>query len=319
MKMDDILQDAKSVGISGHIRPDGDCIGSCLTLYNYLTKYYPEIRTDLYLEEADKKFSFLKNFDSIRFSSGGGIKYDLFITTDVSDVERLGRNKVYFDNAKRTFCIDHHISNLGFADGNYILPEASSACEVIYDLLDPEKINKDIAEPLYLGMAHDSGLFRYPSTTQKTMRIAGEMIAHGIDFANMIDRTFYEKSYTQNQITGRILMESILFMDGRCIVGYATHDMMKFYGVTQGELGAVIDSLRNTAGTECAIFMYQVDELQYKVSLRSKNIVNVSKIAEKFGGGGHVRAAGVTMSGTIHDIINNISLEIEKQLDEQRS
>lgn len=314
MKLIDILQGVKTVGISGHIRPDGDCIGSCLAIYNYIDKCFPDIHLDLYLEKLDEKFSFIKNADKIHYEADREIIYDLFFAMDCADAERLGDNKICFDNAKKTFCIDHHISNKGFADENYIISDASSASEVLYDLLDSEKIDKDIAEPLYLGIAHDSGMFRYPSTSKKTMDIAGEMISKGIDFSNIIDKTFYAKTYNQNRITGRILMESVLFMDNRCIVGRATKEMMDFYGVTKNDLGAVIDSLRNTHGVECAIFMYQIEEMEYKVSMRSKNIVDVSKIAMKFNGGGHVRAAGFNMSGTVYDIINNISPEIEEQL-----
>ena len=316
MKLSDILQNAKTIGISGHIRPDGDCIGSCLALYNYINKNFRVQHIDLYLEEISEKFSFLENSDKIRHSADKEVTYDLFFAMDCSDKERLGKFAFCFDNAERTFCIDHHVSNKGFADDNYILPDASSACEVLYDLLDSEKIDKSIAEAVYLGIAHDSGMFRYSSTTSKTMKIAGEMMEKGIDFSNIIDKTFYDKTYAQNQIMGRIVMESIIFMDGKCIVGWATKEMMDFYGVTQKDLDAVINALRNTEGTECAMFLYQTGELEYKVSMRSKNLIDVSRIAVKFDGGGHVRAAGFNMSGTVYDIINNVSKEIEEQFKE---
>ena len=105
-----------------------------------------------------------------------GTKFDLFISLDTASLDRLGLNLPFYENAKRTACIDHHASNDGYADYNYILPNASSACEVLYDLLDEDLIDKSIAEPMYMGIAHDSGVFRFQSTTPKTMRIAANMI-----------------------------------------------------------------------------------------------------------------------------------------------
>jgi len=136
----------------------------------------------------------------------------------------------------------------------------------------------------------------------------------GIDYVGIIDQSFYEKTYLQNQISGRTLLESILILDKRCIFSYVNRKTMNFYGVDKKDLDGIIDQLRQTKGVEVAIFLYEIDTQRYKVSLRSKNKVDVSKIASLFGGGGHVRAAGCTMDGTVHDIINNISLHVEKAL-----
>lgn len=313
MKLPEIIADARTVAIAGHVRPDGDCVGSALAIYNYIKKSMPDVKADIFLTEKDPKFSLLAGFDEIIADPAPDVEYDLFISLDVSAVERLGKNLSCFKKAKRTFCIDHHVSNVGFADGNYIIASASSACEVLYDLLDPELIDETIAAPLYMGMAHDSGMFRFSSTSSNTMRIAGEMMDKGIDFSRIIEETYFDNTYAQNQITGRILMESIIFMDGKCIAGRADRKMMNFYRVDTSDMGGVIDSLRNTRGIECAIFMYQLKDLEYKVSLRSKSTIDVNKIALKFGGGGHKRAAGFEAEGTFYDILNNISEEIEKQ------
>ena len=118
----------------------------------------------------------------------------------------------------------------------------------------------------------------------------------------------------QNQILGRALLESILFMDGRCIVSAIDRKTMDFYNAKPGDLEGIVSQLRVTKGVECAIFMYQTGLQEYKVSLRSNGRVDVAKIASYFGGGGHVRAAGCTLQGTYYDCINNLSLHIEKQL-----
>lgn len=310
----ELIGDAKTIGIAGHIRPDGDCIGSCMTLYNYIEKNFPDIQVKVYLEKIKDKFLFIKNSEKIDSNGYDGTEYDLFFSLDCADLERLGLNKEFFEHAKRTACIDHHISNGGYADYNYILPNASSACEVLYDLLDVSLFDKSIAEPMYTGIAHDSGVFRFQSITSKTMNVAGKMLDFGINANKILEETYYKKTYAQSQVAGRLQLESVRFMDNRCIFAYATTKLMDFYGVTTKDLDSVVAQLRNIEGIEVAIFMYQIGEMKYKVSMRSQDLVDVSVIASYFGGGGHVRAAGFDTVGDVHDIINNISEQIEKQM-----
>lgn len=157
-------------------------------------------------------------------------------------------------------------------------------------------------------------MFQYSNTSPETLEIAAKLIAYGFDFSQLIDSTFYEKTHVQNQILGRALLESIVFMDGKCIVSMIDKKTMAFYNATSHDLDGIVSQLRSTKGVECAIFMYQTDVLEYKVSLRSNGVVDVAKVASFFGGGGHVKAAGVTMQGTFHDIVNNLSAQIAKQL-----
>lgn len=127
-------------------------------------------------------------------------------------------------------------------------------------------------------------------------------------------RRFLKRSYVQNQVLGRALLESVRFMDGRCIFSSIDLKTMEFYKVVPKDLDGIVSQLRITKGVECAIFLYQTKTLEYKVSLRSNGKVDVAAIASYFGGGGHVRAAGCTMQGTVHDCVNNLSEQIEKQL-----
>ena len=139
----------------------------------------------------------------------------------------------------------------------------------------------------------------------------------GIDFSGIVDRTFYQKSYLQQQILGRALLESMMLFDGRCIVSVLRNKEMEFYGVESADLDGIVSVLRNTKGVEVAIFMHECALQEYKVSMRSNSFVDVSKIATYLGGGGHVRAAGCTMQGSMHDVVNNLTLQIEKQFMEQ--
>ena len=312
MVLSDILKDVKSVGITGHIRPDGDCTGSVLALYNYIVENMPETDVDLYLEQPDSEFYYLKNIDKIK-NTPEDKKYDVFFVLDCSSLDRIEPFISCFNNASKTVCIDHHVSNTGFTDLSKIEPQASSACEVLYGTMDADKISRNVAECIYTGIIHDTGVFKYSCTSKKTMEIAGEMMEKGIDYSDIIDNTFYKKTYVQNQILGRALLESVLFYDGKCIFTTVTMDEMEFYGVTGRELGGIVEQLRLTDGVEVAIFLYQTGEEEYQVSLRSKKKIDVAAIATQFGGGGHVRAAGYTAKGSVYQIINSIGELIEKQ------
>ena len=310
--LDEILQGVKTVGITGHIRPDGDCTGSVLALYNYIVENMPETDVDLYLEQPGSEFYYLKNIDKIK-NTPEDKKYDVFFVLDCSSLDRIEPFISCFNNASKTVCIDHHVSNTGFTDLSKIEPQASSACEVLYGTMDADKISRNVAECIYTGIIHDTGVFKYSCTSKKTMEIAGEMMEKGIDYSDIIDNTFYKKTYVQNQILGRALLESVLFYDGKCIFTTVTMDEMEFYGVTGRELGGIVEQLRLTDGVEVAIFLYQTGEEEYKVSLRSKKKIDVAAIATQFGGGGHVRAAGYTAKGSVYQIINSIGELIEKQ------
>lgn len=312
--LEQMLEQTGSVVILGHVRPDGDCLGSTLGLYHYIQTNYPAIRAAVYLEESSPKFGYLAGYDAILHETDEE-RYELCICLDCGDEERLGSFGVFLANASKSLCLDHHITNTRFCEVNLVSENASSTCEVLFEQLDGEKIDKAAAECLYTGLIHDTGVFKYSCTSARTMEIAGKLMAKGIDFGSIIDNSFYKKTYVQNQILGRALLESITFLDGKCIFSALRQSEMEFYGVNGKDMDGIIDQLRLTEGVEVAIFMYQTGPQEFKVSLRSQNAVDVSRIASYFGGGGHVRAAGCTMSGRIHDVVNNLSLHIAKQLD----
>ena len=315
-KLLELAHGAQRIAILGHVRPDGDCVGACLAVWNYLAGQYPDREIQVYLETPPVKFRYLKRFDSISQDADSGKQYDLCICLDSSDAARLGAFAVYLEGAARSICIDHHITNRGYAQENLVDPQASATCELLCDYLEQDRIDRDVAACIYTGILHDTNVFKNSNTTAKTMEAAGRMMAKGIDFSRIIDESFYRKTYVQNQILGRALMESILFLHGKCIFSAIRMKDMDFYNVTAADLEGIVDQLRVTEGVECAIFLHEVENLVYKVSMRSNQYVDVSKVAAFFGGGGHIRAAGCTMSGSMYDVVNNLSSHIEKQIEE---
>lgn len=310
----DKVKNASKIGIVGHVRPDGDCVGSCMSLYLYLKENKPEAKTDVYLEYVPKNLSFIKDTDKVITTEEEDENYDIFFCLDCGDLERTGKFQKYFKSAKHTICIDHHISNTEFADENHVVSDASSTCECLFDWMETEKISLPVAEALYTGIIHDTGVFGHTNTTKKTMETAGALIEKGIPFSKIIDESFYQKTYIQNQILGRCLLESIMILDGKCIISAINEKMLNFYGASPEDLDGIVDQLRITKGVEVAIFIYEMHTKEYKVSMRSNGDVDVSRVAIFFGGGGHVKAAGCTMQGVIYDVINNLTGHIEAQL-----
>ncbi len=315
--VEEFLAGISSIGIAGHLRPDGDAVGSVMALYLYVRENYPKVRADVYLDDPQPVFHHIPCFDEvITAKDDPDIVYDVFVTCDVSSPDRLSAGAEAFTRAKRTVCIDHHISNCGFADENHIRGEISSCCEVLYGLMDPDKIDLPVATALYTGMIHDTGVFQYRSVTPATMRTAAALIEKGVDFSRIIEDSFNSKSYIQNQVMGRVLAESIMLMNGRCIIGYLKRKDMVFYGISGQELDGIVSQLRVTQGVEVAVFCYEIDFQVYKISLRSRDRVDASRIACYFGGGGHKAAAGCEISGTLYDVINAVTGQIAVQLEE---
>lgn len=300
---------ADTIAIGGHVRPDGDCIGSCMGLYGYIKENYPDKKVCVYLEEITDNFSYLRQEQAFM----GEPPYDLFVALDCGDAERLGEAQAVMKEAGYVVNVDHHITNTRFGNENYV-KEASSTCEILYTMMDEEKISYDVACALYTGILYDTGVFKHSNTTGQTMRIAGKLIDKGIPFGKIIDESFYMKTYKQLQIMGRCLLESVRIMDGRCIFSVVRKSVMDFYEAKPSDLDGVIDEMRTTDGVEVAILLDERALGEFKVSMRSNQIVDVSTIARYFGGGGHVRAAGCTIKGSAFDVINNLTEHIEKQM-----
>ncbi len=296
--LEEQLDGVKSVAVAGHVKPDGDCVGSCLATYNYIKNYDPAIQVHVFLEPIPNIFKFLSGADVIESEPDASMRFDLMIVQDCGDAGRLGKASVLLAQAKRVICIDHHISNTGFGDDRYIFPKASSTSELVFELMDKTKITRQVAECIYTGIIHDTGLFQYSSTSPKTMRTAAFLMEQGIAFTEIIDKTYVQKTFEQNQILARAIEKSRLHLGGACISSIITIEDMEQCHVLAKHLEGIVAQLRSTKGVEAAVFFYpqQTESgLEYKISLRAaSDVVNVAQIAMHYGGGGHVRAAGAS-------------------------
>lgn len=310
--LSDYLENISSVAIGGHVRPDGDCLGSCLGMYKYLKTNYPDLEVDLYLEDFSSAFTYIEGTECIRHEIKDKV-YDLFLALDTSNTERLGFSLPLFETAKNTICIDHHISNEGYGKVNYIVPDASSASELVFDVIDEEKITLNVAECIYMGMAHDTGVFQYSNCKAKTMRIASKLLAIGVDAPNLIDETYYKKSYAQQMMLAKGLLKSRLSDEGIFISTYITKADMEEYHATSKDLDGIVSQLRMIRGVEVSVFLYEQDDHVYKVSMRSGDRFNVNAVASVFGGGGHIKASGATIEGNPEEIIERLYEQLRLQ------
>ena len=309
------LEKAKAVIISGHTRPDGDCVGSCMALWHYIRDNYPDVHAQVRLESVPASYRLIPGTENIITNFDDDQTCDLFIALDASDKARLVGAARYFDAADHTICIDHHISNQGYADENLVCPQASSACEVLAGLLDMDRVSLNCAIALYTGIICDSGVFKYSSTSRRTMEIAGQLLEKGVPGQQLIDGVFYQKTYMQRKLLGRCLQDSFLSLDGRmfsCIVRWET---MRLFGASHEDLEGVIDQLRMTEGVETAVLISEDETGTFKFSMRSNRQVDVSRICEVFGGGGHIRAAGFSVKADMPEVFGRVEAMVKEQLD----
>lgn len=313
MNLDKIIEGGKTIGISGHISPDGDCIGSSLALYNYIQTYYPEKKVDVYLEFFPKKFMMLKGADKIKHVIPKRKVYDVYFSMDCGSLDRLGFALKYFRNAKVQACIDHHISNAAQGPTTYVVPTASATCELVYELTCHRKITLEMAECLYLGIAHDTGVFQFSNTSPRTMEIAGKLLEVGVKGHEIIENTYYEKTFIQIKMLALGLKKVKLLEEGKVVTTFITLDEMKSLGCTKGDTEGIVSQLRNIKGVNVAIFLYEQKKGCYKVSLRSNDTIDSSEVAVNFGGGGHKKAAGFSIEGSPEVVLKKVLEEIKKQ------
>lgn len=308
------ISDAQTIVILGHIRPDGDCVGSCMGMYNYIMDNYQGKQVTVYLGEFDDKFLFLHGADKISHKADTGRTYDLCLALDCASTDRFGEFSIYYDTAKVKAAIDHHASNPGYGDICLVRPDASAACEAIYGILEREKISRHCAEALYLGIVHDTGVFKHSNTTKETMCVAGDLIELGANPQKTIDDTFYSKTHMQNQILGQALLNSYMTLDNQCVVTCLRKEVFDHYHASSVDVDGVVDQIRVTRGIEVAVFYYEYEPDVYKFSLRSNERLDVSQIALAFGGGGHVRAAGFSLEGSQEEVIEKVLARIAEAL-----
>lgn len=305
-KIYDYINSSEQVALFTHIRPDGDCLGSALALGIALENEGKKV--DYYCpSDINESFMFLPNIK--RFNKPKYKKYDLAIALDCSDINRLSHQGEIFLKAPRTIKIDHHISNDNFAELNYVYEEEPSTCEIVYTLLNQMKlpINKDIATCLYSGTSSDTGCFMHSNTTCNSHKVAADLINLGADFNNANYWLFKYKTMGQVELIKCAYNNMCFLLDGRIVFSYVRIKDLEKCGLSNLESYILINNFVGIQGTDLTVVLTEDTPNFYFVSFRSNDDkIRCDKIAEYFGGGGHVKASGCKIRGTMQTIKNKI-------------
>lgn len=313
------IENAKSICILGHINPDGDCLGSTLGIYNYIkNKYADEKYVKVYLEAPSKKFDWMPGFNEISQSANDACVYDLAIICDCSSLDRVNKDHIrYFNEAKNHFIIDHHETNELNIENIVLDPESPATSQLLYDLLDKKYIDKKVAECLYIGIASDTGVFRYSNTNKKTFEIISELIDKNINFTELLDKTIFMKNFQQKKLEAMIVGRAKFLCKGKVLFAYVTGDELSQYSLEKKDIDFVVGDLRETEGVSIAAFAYETGNDVYKISLRSNGEkINCAEFAKLNNGGGHMRAAGFTMNSNLKNIMTFLDKELDKIINE---
>ncbi len=306
------IEESNSIVILTHEHPDGDAIGSSLAFMHGLKKIGKNV--DVIIPDVNQMYSILPGFEDIKESCEEGYNYDLCIALDSSDLERLHVLKDVFRNAKHTIVIDHHITNQNFGDVNYVNAVASSTCQnllVILAYMDIA-ISKDIAACVYAGILTDTGGFRY-NVQIETFEFAAMLLETGIDITKIYRNLFDVTTLPRTKLLGRAIDKLEILADGKISFTYILTEDEEEVGSSSGDHENIVNYGRNIDGVEVSIFVRQVDN-KFKVSMRSNEYLDVSLIATKYGGGGHMKAAGLTTDMSVDLIKKTLVSEIEKVL-----
>ncbi len=303
-KIFDYLNSSETVAIFTHIRPDGDCLGSALALGIALENEGKKV--DYYCpSQINESFMFLPNIK--RFNKPKLKKYDLAIAVDSSDLNRLSQTGEIFCGAKKTIKIDHHISEENYAELNYVY-RLPSTCEIIYDLLKQMKlpITKDIALALYSGVSSDTGCFIHSNTTSNTHKVASELIDLGADFYKANYWLFKYKTLGQVELIKCAYNNMSFLENGKIVFVYVKIKDLEKCKLTNLDSYILVDNFVGIQGVDLTVVLTEDTPNFYFVSFRGNDKIRCDKIANVFGGGGHINASGCKIRGTIQNIKNRI-------------
>jgi len=305
----DFIQRHQRFLLVNHVNPDGDATASLLAMGLILKKMGKEV---VMVNEGPtpRKFSFLTGFEEILNASQvtPEEKFTVIISCDCGDFFRIGKVAEWFAEDYQLLNIDHHPTNEGFGTVNLVRTNAAATCEVIYDLMKELKCQcfPELATCIYTGLMTDTGGFRYSNTTSNVMNIASELLTYQVRPDQIADRVFETITRAHLELLKRALPTLEFRENNRVASITVTHQDMVETEALPEDLDGIVHYAKNLEGIEVGILFKEREDQTVKVSFRSKEYINVAEIALSFGGGGHIRAAGCTIHGTIEEAKSKI-------------
>ncbi|MBI5559739.1 MAG: bifunctional oligoribonuclease/PAP phosphatase NrnA [Deltaproteobacteria bacterium] len=302
------IRKGKRFIVVSHVSPEGDAVGSLLGLSLALKGIGKEVIP--YLEDKlPDIYRFLPGSELLCRTLSGAGEVDATFAVDCGQLERLGKGFASFKGRGKIVNMDHHVTNDNFGDINIVVPEASAAGEIVFDLLVSAgiKITKDVATNLYVAIHTDTGSFRYSSSTPEAFRKAGELVRCGADPWDTAMKVYENYPAEKFKLLGAVLSTLELANGGKVAVVRVTLDMLKSVGGDKDLTDGFVNYARAIEGVEVGVLFRECAAGEYKVSLRSKGEVDVSSVAERFGGGGHSHAAGFNIKGGFEEVRTSVS------------
>ena len=314
-QIQDLIQSEDDFLITSHIHPDGDSIASVLVLASILKqsgKRY-QILLDDYVP---KKFDFLSGVDEVLCVDDASLSYipRVLIILDSSNLERIGRVQKVVPKNIPVINIDHHLSNESFGTLNLVNSEESSTVEIVYDLYTSMDIpfSAEVASCIYTGILCDTGRFLFPNTTSRSLAICSEMIEYGASPDTIADKLYFRMSHDTIRALASALSTLEFYFNGTVSCIYLANGA--FTGSDKVDTEGFVDFLLAIDKTEVEFLMVEKEPNLFRISFRSKNKVDVNEVAKHFGGGGHTRASGCTLNGTVGDVKQKILDVLEDYL-----
>lgn len=308
------LQSADSLLVVSHINPDGDAICSTLAVAEICRIFGKEV-TMVNASPVSSKYFFLPNAKKIGSLKDLNGEYSYVITVDAADRERVGEAANAFSEDVKILNIDHHVTNDHYGTVNVVVPTAAATVEILYHWIEYLQIpwSKELATWIYTGLLTDTGGFRYSNTTSDVLRIAAKLIDTGIHPHELAERALETLTISQIEVIRRGLAALQIAENGKVAWICLSKQELEDCKAEKGDLEGLVNYARNIDGVEVGIFFREVGDGEIKVSLRSKHSVDVSKIAGEFGGGGHMRAAGCTVFGTMEEVVNRVLARVQAE------
>lgn len=310
-----VLRDHDSFVLTGHEKPDGDCLGSQLALAKLLRRWDKDV-TIVNSDAPESIYQFLPHQDWFT-TTVPDEPVDVGIVTDSGDLERTGSVKPYLDSLDILINIDHHPENQSMGDVNLVAPEKSCVGEIVYDFytyLD-ESIDEDVALALYVSLLTDTGSFRHDNTSARSHRMAADLIEIGDLRPYEIYRNIYEQETFESTRLLGLILSNVNEEDG-VVWGEVPREYLERTGTTQRDLNNVINHLRRIKSCEVAVLFREWEDNQVKINFRSKGNVDLLDIVGEFGGGGHQQAAGATVEGELSEVSERVIDSIKQVVNE---
>ncbi|MDF2725503.1 MAG: bifunctional oligoribonuclease/PAP phosphatase NrnA [Paenibacillus sp.] len=303
--------------VVAHLNPDGDALSSTVAvawLLEQLGKRYVMINES----KKPDKFNYLWGYERLLSLDSNELqdRFDCVISVDCADESRIGKVRELFAPGAKILNIDHHPTNDGFGEVQLIRHDAAATVEILYDLAAAFhfKMSPELAEAIYSGLLTDTGGFRYANTTPKVMRIASQLLETGINGSSLAERLLEQITFTHIAVLKQALNSLSFAYDHKLSWISVSREQIALTQATSEDMDGLIQYPRNIEGVEVALLFKQTDEQTVKVSFRSNGQVDVAALAKSFGGGGHVRAAGCTMTGDLAHITDVVVKEVGQLL-----